>query len=116
MTRSEFDAFCISLPGTTHVIQWGGASVWKVGGKIFAIWGGDDADGHISFKASDLTGQMLRERPEYQPAPYLARAGWMQLISSTSVEADEAKAYVSAAHGLIAAKLPRRIKLELGLA
>ncbi|MFN7168826.1 MAG: MmcQ/YjbR family DNA-binding protein [Pannonibacter sp.] len=116
MTRSEFDAFCASLPGTTHVIQWGGASVWKVGGKIFAIWGGDDANGHISFKASDLTGEMLRERPQYQPAPYLARAGWMQLISSTSVEAGETEAYVAAAHQLIAAKLPRRVKLELGLA
>lgn len=116
MTRSDFDAFCASLSGTTHVIQWGGASVWKVGGKIFAIWFGDDADGRVSFKASDLTREMLRERPEYQPAPYLARAGWIQLISSTSVEADETKAYISAAHGLIAAKLPRRIKLELGFA
>ena len=36
MTRSEFDAYCAGLPATTNVVQWGNASVWKVGGKIFA--------------------------------------------------------------------------------
>lgn len=115
MTRSEFDAFCASLPASTHVVQWGGSSVWKVGGKIFAIWGGADEDGHISFKASELAGEMLRQRGEYQPAPYLARAGWMQLKSSISVEAEESQAYLAASHGLIAGKLPKRVRLELGL-
>ena len=33
MTYEEFNAFCGSLPATTHVVQWGGADVWKVGGK-----------------------------------------------------------------------------------
>ena len=37
MTRDEYNAFCASLPATTHVVQWGGADVWKVGGKVFAI-------------------------------------------------------------------------------
>ncbi len=29
----------LSLPATTHVVQWGGAHVWKVGGKVFAVGG-----------------------------------------------------------------------------
>jgi len=33
----EFNDYCSSLAATTNVIQWGNASVWKVGGKIFAI-------------------------------------------------------------------------------
>ncbi len=37
MTREEFDHYCSSLKSTTHIIQWHGASVWKIGGKIFAI-------------------------------------------------------------------------------
>lgn len=37
MTRDEFDGYCRSLKATTNVIQWGNSSVWKVGGKIFAI-------------------------------------------------------------------------------
>ena len=41
MTLDDYNGFCASLPGTTHVVQWGGAHVWKVGGKVFAIagWG-----------------------------------------------------------------------------
>ena len=64
MTRAQFDAHCSALPGTTNVVQWGDASVWKVGGKIFAIcsnWGPASADA-IAFKCSDLAYQMLCER------------------------------------------------------
>ena len=39
MTYEEFNLFCRSLPATSHVVQWGGAHVWKVGGKVFAIGG-----------------------------------------------------------------------------
>ncbi len=39
MTRDEFDSYCASLPHVTHVVQWGDASVWKIGGKVFAIGG-----------------------------------------------------------------------------
>ena len=39
MTRDEFDAVCARLPHATHVVQWGDASVWKIGGKVFAIGG-----------------------------------------------------------------------------
>ncbi|MEO9873698.1 MAG: MmcQ/YjbR family DNA-binding protein, partial [Anderseniella sp.] len=39
MTLEEYDTYCASLTATTHVVQWGGAHVWKVGGKVFAIAG-----------------------------------------------------------------------------
>ncbi|MBL4688830.1 MAG: hypothetical protein JKY37_29845, partial [Nannocystaceae bacterium] len=47
MTYESFNRFCAALPATTHVVQWGGADVWKVGGevggkvtgKVFAIGG-----------------------------------------------------------------------------
>ena len=52
MTREGINAFCASLRASTHVIQWGGADVWKIGGKVFAIVGWDrDA---VVFKASDI--------------------------------------------------------------
>ena len=43
MTREEYDAFCAGLPHVAHVVQWGDASVWKVGGKVFAIGGWSDS-------------------------------------------------------------------------
>ena len=41
MTLEDYNGFCASLASVTHVVQWGGADVWKVGGKVFAIagWG-----------------------------------------------------------------------------
>jgi predicted DNA-binding protein (MmcQ/YjbR family) len=33
MNLAEYNDFCGSLEATSHVVQWGGAHVWKVGGK-----------------------------------------------------------------------------------
>ena len=55
MTYDEFNAFCRSLPHTTHVVQWGGSHVWKVGGKVFAIGGWDNGKyPGITFKVSHI--------------------------------------------------------------
>jgi predicted DNA-binding protein (MmcQ/YjbR family) len=52
MTLYEYDAFCRSLPATTYVVQWRGAHVWKVGGKVFAIGRGRGDEATITFKAT----------------------------------------------------------------
>ncbi|MEM7301493.1 MAG: MmcQ/YjbR family DNA-binding protein [Pseudomonadota bacterium] len=123
MTRSEFNAFCESLPATTKVVQWGGAHVWKVGGKIFAIsshWGKDDGipgdpNNRISFKCRDFSYQLLIEQDGIVPAPYLARAKWVQVEDQSALTTDELKAYISAAHDIIASKLTKKARVELGL-
>ncbi|RED52053.1 MmcQ/YjbR family DNA-binding protein [Aestuariispira insulae] len=117
MIREEFDRFCGSLPGTSNVIQWGNASVWKVGGKIFAIcshWGPGE-DQKISFKCSDMSYQVLIEQPDIIPAPYLARAKWVQLAEMDAMTEEEIRAYVTQAHKIIAGKLTRAKRRELGL-
>ena len=67
MTRDEFNAFCDRLTATTHVVQWGGADVWKVGGKVFAICGWNDGKDAFTFKASDLAFEVLRDQPGIRP-------------------------------------------------
>lgn len=53
MTYEEYNNFCGSLAATTHVVQWGGSDVWKVGGKVFAIGGwGKSNKPEFSFKVS----------------------------------------------------------------
>ena len=42
MNYEEFNHFCGSFAGTSHVVQWGNSDVWKVGGKVFAIGGWSD--------------------------------------------------------------------------
>ena len=117
MTREEFDAYCGSFKATTHVVQWGNASVWKVGGKIFAIhstWG-EGVHGKICFKCSDLGYQVLREQPGLVPAPYLARAKWIQVAEPGAMSDADIKANIAAAYRIIAGKLTKAVRAELGI-
>ena len=118
MTRDEFDTFCASLPAATHVIQWGNASVWKVGGKIFAIcsaWN-NETEQRINFKCSDLSFTLLTQQEGIVPARYLARAKWVCVENPDALSKDDIKAYIRTAHQLIAAKLTKKARAELGLA
>lgn len=117
MTRDEFNKLCTGLPATTNVIQWGNASVWKVGGKIFAvcsIWGPGDHE-KISFKCSDISFQLLCEQDGIAPAPYLGRAKWVQLARPDAMPDDDLRRYIEQAHTVVAAKLTKAKRAELGL-
>ena len=87
MTIEELNAFCKALPHTTYVVQWGGAHVWKIGGKIFAVGGWnrkDDEHLSVSFKVSALAFEILGEQAGLRPAPYLASRGICLLYTSPS--------------------------------
>lgn len=116
MTRDLFDQYCSQLKATTHVVQWEGASVWKVGGKIFAI-APSVLEGEfqpLSFKVSDLAFEVLTQQEGIVPSPYLARAKWVQLQSPEALTMDEIISYLTEAHELIASKLTKKLQKELG--
>ena len=118
MTLDEYNAFCASLPATTHVVQWGGAHVWKVGDKVFAIAGWSDGQGlAVTFKVSDLAFDILSEQRGCRPAPYLASRGmkWIQRQTGESVDDAALCDYLRESHGLVAAKLTRKARADLGL-
>ena len=117
MTPDAFEVFCLSLPGATLVIQWGGTHVYKVGGKMFATANSFEAgEGPgFAFKASDMAYELLVEHQFARPAIYLARAKWVQLASLDALEDDDLRAYLRQAHSLIASKLTRAQRQALGL-
>lgn len=120
MTLNEYNRFCRSLPATTHVVQWAGAHVWKVGAKVFAIArdNEDDRALRVTFKCSPLSYDMLRELPGCRPAPYLASRGmlWIQRTSAEALDDRGLKDYLRASYDLVIAGLPKRTRQELGLA
>ena len=118
MTLDDYNAFCASLPATTHVVQWGGAHVWKVGAKVFAIAGwSDDAGLAVTFKTSDIAFDLLREAPGCRPAPYLASRGmkWIQRVTPESMDDAALRDYLTQSHRLVAAGLTRKARAELGV-
>ncbi|MDD9905597.1 MAG: MmcQ/YjbR family DNA-binding protein, partial [Rhodospirillaceae bacterium] len=77
MNYDEFNAFCGALPATSHVVQWGGSHVWKVGGKVFAVGGWNKVEGvpAFKFKVSPVSYEILQEQTGLRPATYLAARG-----------------------------------------
>ena len=113
MTPEAVDAFCRSLPAATCDFLWGADNVYKVGGKMFAVLG---PGGTLSFKASDIAFEMLTSAGPGKPAPYMARAKWVFLDRADALPDEDLTSYLTAAHELIAARLTRKARAELGLA
>jgi len=113
VTPSAFDAACRALPGVTMVVQWGDHQVYKVGGKVFSMVA---PDGGCLFKASDIAFEVLIESGRARPAPYMARAKWVAFDDLAGLDGAEVKDWLRTAHALIAAKLTRKVRAELGLA
>lgn len=118
MNGERFNAFCASLPASTHVVQWGDHDVWKVGGKVYVI-AGTPEDGHFaaSFKVSDMAWEVLRDHPDCRPAPYLASRGlkWIQYYRGDAMGDDELLGFIRDAHRIVASGLSKKKQNELGL-
>jgi predicted DNA-binding protein (MmcQ/YjbR family) len=109
MTREEVELMALALPATSKVIQWGGSDVYKVGGKVFAICG----EG-LSFKVTEIGFEVLTADGLGRQAPYCAKGQWVN-IHLERLEPEDAAGWLATAHGLIAAKLTRKARGELGL-
>jgi predicted DNA-binding protein (MmcQ/YjbR family) len=116
LTNDDYNAFCASLPATTHVVQWGGSHVWKVGGKVFAIGGwADGREPRITFKVSDIAYEVLRDQPGLRPAPYLASRGmkWIQHHAKPGLSDEALKDYLRESHRIVALGLSKKKRQAL---
>ena len=119
MTREEYNDFCASLPATANVVQWGGASVWKVGaaaGPMFAVYSdwqrNNDA---VVLKPSEMACEIWRYALGVRLAPYLGKSGWIQ-IDKDAMALDGLQNLIASSHAINAGKLSKKIRVELGLA
>jgi predicted DNA-binding protein (MmcQ/YjbR family) len=122
MTLDDYNRFCAALPHTTHVVQWGGAHVWKVAGKVFAIggWSAPGSDREmlaVTFKCSPLAFEILSEQPGLRPAPYLASRGmtWIQRQTAEAMDDAALRDYLSESHRLVVLGLSKKRQRELGM-
>jgi predicted DNA-binding protein (MmcQ/YjbR family) len=112
VTQDEFDAACRALPGVTRDNPWGHEPVFKVGGRMFAMPNGQ---GGCMFKVTDIAFEALTESGRARPAPYLARAKWVSFDDLSALDAAEVRDWLATAHALIAAKLTRAQRAEIGI-
>jgi len=115
MTFEAFHAAALALPGATFDIKWGADRVYSVGGKMFATAGAEgDPMPRYAFKVSDMAYELLIEQGVAKPAPYLARAKWVQLVKAGSLGDEDLEAYLREAHRIVAGKLAKGVREQLG--
>ena len=76
----------------------------------------DGAYTNLSFKATDIAFEALTENGRARPSKYLARAKWVSLDDLAGQDAAEVTDWITTAHALVAARLPKKLKAELGIA
>lgn len=103
-------------PGVNESIKWQADLVFDVGGKMFAVTPVDGASaGGLSFKVPDDHFLALTEQPGIVPAPYAARFKWVLVTEPGRYGDDWLAERVRGSYALVAAKLPKKSRLALGL-
>ncbi|MCX7566979.1 MmcQ/YjbR family DNA-binding protein [Sulfitobacter sp. F26169L] len=116
MTRDELTEFCASLPHVTHVVQWGDADVYKIGGKLFAVVGMANTEATVTFKTTHLAFEILSDSPGLRPAPYMASRGlkWIQQYGTPGLPDDSLREHIRASYNMVAGGLSKKMQRELG--
>ena len=109
----------LELPHVKETMQWGANLVFwtcdkTAGGKIFAVVDLDGLGGPvISYAAGPERFAQLIEQEGIIPAPYFARAYWVAIERWDVFRTSEWKSELLAAHDLVFAKLPKRVRESL---
>lgn len=107
MTLDGLRQICRALPGTTEDVKWEQDLCFCVGGKMFAAVN-LELPHQLGFKCTPENFAELTEREGIIPAPYLARAMWVQESElGEALERPELAQLLRSAYDLVVAKLPR---------
>jgi predicted DNA-binding protein (MmcQ/YjbR family) len=116
MQLKALQRFCASLPHAVGERKWEVDFVYSLDKKMFAIACETAARGtFVCFKVDDERFLEYTDRDGFIPAPYLARAKWVQVTDLKKVSDAELRALITRSHALIAMKLSKKRRAELGL-
>ena len=108
MTLDTVRTICLAMPGATEDLKWGADLAFSVGGKMFCVVNTEPPH-QMSFKCrpDDFAG--LIEREGLIPAPYLARAMWVQQsgLAGEVLDRHELQQLLQKSYDLVVAKLPK---------
>lgn len=105
MTRADVDTICAAFPGATEAHPPELVS-WKVGGKMFACFGGDGDMNGVSVKTDSVdTAAMLIDAGAAVRAPYFHKS-WVRLPFDTT-DTDEAAHRLAVSYDLVRASLKK---------
>ena len=106
--------FCSKLRGVTSDTKWGSDLVFSIGEKMFAVTClKEDEFTGLSFKVDEDRFLELTDRAGIIPAPYLARAKWIQITDPDVVSDLEVQELLPRSYALVLSKLTKKLQKEL---
>ena len=108
MTIDSVRSICRAMPGATEDLKWGADLAFCVGGKMFCVVNTEPPH-QMSFKCTPDDFAELTEREGLIPAPYLARAMWVQQpdLAEEALDRRELQRLLRTSYDLVVAKLPK---------
>lgn len=116
MDKARLQAFCLTLPGTTHDYQvdWQ-ADRYHVGEKMFAMMGGDSQRKPIiTLKCEPTRAEELRET--YQsiiPGHYMNKTHWNSIYFDSNLSNDLLENLILHSYKLVFEKLTKKVQSQI---
>ncbi|MBE5316743.1 MAG: MmcQ/YjbR family DNA-binding protein [Xanthomonadales bacterium] len=108
MNETALRRFCADWPGVVAEVKWQDQLVFSVGGKMFAVFCLRGAQaGHLSFRVGPERFLEFTDRPGLRPAPYLARAHWVQRTQPEALAMGELKGLLRGSYNSAVSRLTR---------
>lgn len=115
MDETRLRALFADWPGVSAEIKWQDDLVFMVGGRMFAVYCLRGAQaGYLSFRVGPERFLEFTDRPGLRPAPYMARAHWVQRTEPRALPAAELKPLLRASYEFYLGKLTRAQRAALG--
>ncbi|MFD3449498.1 MmcQ/YjbR family DNA-binding protein [Microbacteriaceae bacterium 4G12] len=116
MEKHILEAYCRNQLGAIHdyKVEWQ-ADRYQVGGKMFAMFGGDSVGKPIlSLKCDPERAEYLRETYEgIIPGYYLNKVHWNSIYLDADIPKELWEKLIIHSHELVFQKLPKKIQKEI---
>jgi predicted DNA-binding protein (MmcQ/YjbR family) len=114
---AELRAWCLQQPGASEEFPFGPElSVFKVGGKMFAISRLDDTQLGVSVKCEPELAVALRDSyPAIRPGYHLNERHWNTLALDGTLPDEFVRDLIEDSYDLIVSALPKRVRERLGM-
>lgn len=109
LRKEDMDALLAqarALPGAQFDIKWETRRVLSLESKMFALFNNDT----VMYKVADDDFLVLSGLPGVRPAPYLARARWIEVSSLEALSLEQLHDGLADARRLVLAKLPKAVR------
>lgn len=115
MNIEEFRNYCLRKPHSTEDFPFGPETlVFKIGGKIFALTGLDEANFSVNLKCNPEYALELREKhPEVQPGFHMNKKHWNTVQFDGSLSDSFLLKLIDHSYELVFDSLPKSKRNEL---